>query len=72
MKKISKILIVIIITAVFFFILGFYMGFQGGYVEGSKAQFESEGLYYDYITNTYRRNINDLNFNLSNISNGTE
>lgn len=48
------------------------MGFQGGYVEGSKAQFESEGLYYDYITNTYRRNINDLNFNLSNISNGTE
>lgn len=66
----------IIILILFFlisivFIIGFSTGFDAGFLEGSKPQFEQCGFYYDPITNTYSIDRTQIKINFTIFKNET-
>ena len=52
------------------FVIGFYKGFNEGYIAKEKENFESCNFIYDPLTNTYKMGIN-INISALNFSNGT-
>lgn len=70
--KVWKILMVLVALAVFFFYMGFIMGFEAGFLEGNKPQFESCGFLYREDLGIYVNDIRNLKINWSELVNNLE
>lgn len=65
-------IVCLLIVALIFWAYGFYQGFQSGFLEGSKSQFEQCGFYYDYTTGNYIRDITRIKINFTIFENETK